>query len=105
MDRKALVLRIGVLLMTSLFLGSANAAGDAKAGQAKSLVCGGCHGSNGISFDPNIPNLKGQKDKYIVTSLQRFKSGERKSEQMTAVTAAMSQQDMEDLAAYFSKLK
>lgn len=86
---------------------SVNAAGNASAGQGKAAVCAACHGADGISTGPTFPNLAGQKEAYIVAQLKAFKSGERKGGQsaiMAPMAAGLSDQDMMDLAAYFSSL-
>lgn len=84
-------------------MGSA-VAGDAAAGQAKAAVCAGCHGQNGISAIPNYPNLAGQKEAYIVKQLHAFKDGSRKDPVMSPMAAPLSEDDMANLAAYFSSL-
>ena len=84
-----------------------NAAGDAGAGQSKAGVCAACHGADGIGTGPTFPNLAGQKPDYIVAQLKAFKSGARKGGQsaiMAPMAAGLSEQDMKDLAAYFSSL-
>ncbi len=78
------------------------AAGDTEAGQAKSATCMGCHGLAGNSAIPNFPKLAGQGEAYIVKQLQYFKSGERKNAMMAGVASLLSDQDMEDIAAYYS---
>ena len=76
--------------------------GDAAAGQAKSAVCAACHGADGNSLVPIYPNLAGQGEKYIAKQLSNFKDGSRKDPVMMGMVAALSEQDMADLAAYFS---
>lgn len=83
---------------------SAMAAGDAEAGKSKSATCVACHGQDGIGTAPIYPNLCGQKEQYIVTQLQAFKSGTRENAIMKPMASALSDQDMQDLAAYFSSL-
>ena len=85
--------------------GSAVAAGDAAAGKAKAAVCAACHGANGISANALWPNLAGQKADYIAKQLKAFKAGTRKDPLMSPQAAQLSDQDMENLAAYFSGLK
>jgi len=98
------------LLAATLILFSTTgvyAAGDAGAGKGKAGVCAACHGANGIGTAPTFPNLAGQKEAYIVAQLKAFKSGERKggnSAMMAPMAAGLSDQDMMDLAAYFSSL-
>ena len=80
-------------------------AGDAAAGKAKAAVCAACHGAAGISPNPLWPNLAGQKDQYMIKQLKAFRDGTRKDPLMTAQAAALTDADIENLAAYFSSLK
>ncbi|WP_298721293.1 cytochrome c [uncultured Oceanisphaera sp.] len=80
------------------------AAGDAEAGKAKSAVCAACHGAEGISAVEIYPNLAGQKAAYIVSQLKAFKAGERNNAIMAPMAMPLSDQDMEDLAAYYASL-
>lgn len=82
----------------------ANAAGDAQAGQTKAAMCGACHGSNGIGAADIYPNLAGQHADYIVKQLKAFKDGSRTDAMMAPMAAGLSEQDMADVAAYFSSL-
>ena len=77
-------------------------AGDAEKGKAKAAVCGACHGSDGNSSNAEWPKLAGQHANYLETQLQAYKSGERKNPIMLGQVAALSDQDMKDLAAYFA---
>lgn len=78
------------------------AQGDAAAGQAKSALCGSCHGVDGNSPLAMNPKLAGQSAKYMVKQLQDFKSGARPGATMTAMVLSLSDQDMEDIAAWYS---
>ena len=79
-------------------------AGDIIHGKTKSAACAGCHGANGIGLSQEFPNLAGQKEAYIIKQLTAFKNGTRKDPTMAAMTAALTNTDMQDLAAYFSSL-
>jgi cytochrome c553 len=79
-------------------------AADVAGGQAKAKICATCHGKNGISTAPLFPNLAGQKSAYLAAQLRMFRSGERKSEQMNVIAQPLSDQDIENLAAYFESL-
>ena len=96
-----------ILFATALLTLSATsmAAGDAAAGKTKAAMCAACHGANGISAADIWPNLAGQKAGYLVKQIKAFKSGERKDPSMAPMVANLSDQDIEDLAAYFSSLK
>ena len=98
---KKTIIILASILITSL-INPILAAGDAEAGQAKSATCMGCHGLAGNSTIPNFPKLAGQGKAYIVKQLQYFKSGERGNAMMAGVALSLSDQDMEDVAAYYS---
>jgi cytochrome c553 len=93
-------------------LGSAGAAnsqepkGDAQAAKKKVAICEGCHGIPGYrTAYPtvyHVPLLGGQQAGYLVKALQAYKSGERNHPSMRGVAASLSEQDMADLAAYYS---
>ena len=68
-------------------------------------TCFACHGQKGISVNPAYPNLAGQQKEYIVTQLKAFKSGARKSPIMSPMVAPLSDEDIEQIATYFSSHK
>ncbi|MGQ8364533.1 c-type cytochrome [Glaciecola sp. 1036] len=78
--------------------------GDAKAGENKSTICSNCHGENGISRIPIYPNLRGQKEQYLVLALKAYRSGERVNMAMTSHAQKLTDQDIADLAAYYANL-
>lgn len=82
--------------------GAIQADGDPAAGQAKSQICAACHGLDGNSLMPQNPVLAGQVPGYIAQQLARFKSGVRKNAIMAGMTQLLSEQDMQDLDAWFS---
>jgi cytochrome c553 len=102
--------RISVkLLVTATMLAAgvaAHAEGDAAAGKQKTVMCQGCHGIPGYktAFPSvyRVPKLGGQHAGYIIKALQGYKSGERSHPSMRAIAAGLSDQDMADLAAYYS---
>ncbi len=101
---KWLVLAATISLATATATATA-AAGDATAGKTKSATCAGCHGADGGSVNPEWPNLAGQHAKYIAKQLTDFKVGkDRSNATMAGMVAALSKQDMADLAAFFSSL-
>ena len=93
------------LLLTLGLTGVAQAAGDAEAGQGKVAVCGACHGADGNSPAPNFPKLAGQGERYLLKQLHDIKSGVRPVVEMTGMLDNLSDQDLEDIAAYFSSQK
>lgn len=83
-------------------------AGDAEAGKAKSAGCSICHGADGKAQIAMYPNLAGQNQQYLVNALKAYKSGDRKGAMaslMTPNVAALSDADIDDLAAYYHSLK
>ena len=80
--------------------------GDAKAGQGINAMCIGCHGIKGYqaSFPEvyKVPMISGQSAKYIVSALNAYKKGERKHPTMRGVAESLTDQNMADLAAYYS---
>ena len=81
------------------------AAGDAEKGRVKSITCMGCHGIPGYhNAYPNypVPRVGGQHPEYIVIALKAYKSGQRGHKTMQAQAASLSEQDMQDIAAYFA---
>lgn len=104
---KKIITSILVLGVASHFATHAQEAltGDAEAGKTKSVVCAACHGQDGVGMNPDWPRLAGQGQQYIIKQLQQFKSGERKDMVMAPQAAMLSDQDMVDLAAYFSSQK
>lgn len=101
---RTLLTAAGLSLLT---ISGANsmAAGDAEAGKAKAATCAACHGANGISPAPIWPNLAGQKAQYLEKQLKHFRDGERNDPMMAPMAKPLSDQDIADLAAYFSSLK
>jgi cytochrome c553 len=80
--------------------------GDAGAGRTKSSMCAGCHSIPGYktAFPAvyNVPKIDGQHAAYIVSALRAYKSGERSHPSMRAIAASLNDQDMADLAAFYS---
>jgi len=95
-----------ISLLVSLGIsGFAFAEGDAAAGQGKAAVCFGCHGADGNSTAPTFPKLAGQSATYLAKQLSDIKGGVRQSPMMAGFAAGLSDQDMADLAAFFSGLE
>jgi cytochrome c553 len=95
--------KLTVLALAGLFVAAgANAAGDAAAGKTKSATCVACHMTDGNSVNPVWPKLAGQHYDYLVKQLSDFRAGDRSDPTMTAMVAPLNDQDVLDLAAYFS---
>jgi cytochrome c553 len=67
-------------------------------------ACKACHGPSGVSLNPTIPNLAGQKPAYLESQLKAFHSKERKNDLMNAIAAQLNYADMHALAAFWSSL-
>ena len=97
-----------ILLLITAALLSINAAavfaGDAAAGKSKSATCAACHGPNGISPNDMWPNLAGQKAGYLVAQMKAFRDGQRTNPMMAPMAAPLSDDDIANLAAYYSSL-
>ena len=99
--KKALTL----IAAAALGLGSSSViAGDAAAGKAKTGTCVACHGQNGVAIAPNYPNLACQNEPYLVDAMKQYKSGARNNALMKPMVAALSDADIENLAAYYAGL-
>ncbi len=85
--------------------GSVFAKGDPVAGRAKAAVCAACHGPGGMSPTDAAPNLTAQGHAYVVLQLKAFRDGSRKSALMEPMAKPLSDQDIDNLAAYYSTSK
>jgi cytochrome c553 len=95
-----------MLICALAWIAAASAAGDPQAGQSKSAMCEGCHGIPGYrNAYPayRVPKLGGQHADYLVAALKAYQSQQRAHPTMQAVAASLSEQDMADLAAYYSQ--
>jgi len=79
--------------------------GDAAAGATKSAACGACHGPTGNSAMAEWPKLAGQGSRFLFDQLKAFKAGARQNPVMQGQVAALSEQDMRDLAAHYTLQK
>jgi cytochrome c553 len=79
-------------------------AGDVAAGKARAAMCATCHGPLGISQLPNAPHLAGQPEIYTAEQLKQYRSGKRANEVMAVIAKGLSDQDIEDLAAWYGSI-
>ncbi len=98
MNKLLLTTLITVLL---LIITSVDAA-DPERGKEVSKQCVSCHGEDGNSPTPNFPRLAGQHQDYLFHALESYKTGARKNAIMAGIVAALSEEDMKNVAAYFS---
>ncbi len=77
----------------------------AKGEASYTAVCAACHGADGNSGSPANPKLAQQHPEYTVKQLQEFKSGKRANAIMSGMAAALSEDDMKNIAAYVGAKK
>ena len=97
--RPLLALSLATLAVPAL------AAGNAADGKIKAYTCTGCHGITGYKNaypDYHVPKIHGQNTAYIVAALTAYKNGERSHPTMRAQGESLSEQDIQDIAAYLS---
>jgi len=101
MKRIAIIFALALALMAA-----ATPAGALEPGELGALLaqCAACHGSDGVAKDVEIPNLKGQHDRYIVEQLRNFRSGKRKSAEMHHESRHLTDEEIDALAQYFSQM-
>jgi cytochrome c553 len=83
---------------------AAKVSGDAAAGRQRAAACASCHGADGISPNDTWPSLAGQSAAYLVRILSAYKSGDQKDVAMTPLAQALSNADIQNLAAYYAGL-
>jgi cytochrome c553 len=93
-----------IFVVQIVFTVSAIAGGNAAAGKEKSQACVACHGESGMSAVATFPNIAGQYEDYMYVALTSYKSGSRNNAIMSGIVAALDEQDMKDLAAYYAGL-
>jgi cytochrome c553 len=100
---KRMLLTSAALALLSMF-GIAQAGGDVAAGKAKAGACAGCQGASGEGNKPNPP-LAGLPEAKFVQAMKDYKSGKRANPVMKSFAGPLSDQDFENLAAYYASLK
>jgi cytochrome c553 len=76
--------------------------GSVEAGKSKSAICAACHGLDGNSVTPTWPSIAGQHSRYIASQLVAYKDGARLDPGMRGFASTLSDEDINDVAAYFS---
>jgi len=95
----------GAAIALAMAFAAPATAADASAGRQKAGVCAACHGPDGLSTLPNAPNLAGQPEIYVSEQLRAYRSGKRTNEQMSVIAKSLSDQDIDDLAAWYNSIK
>lgn len=96
------------LILGMLLAAAAQAAGDPEEGRYKAQTCLGCHGVadyGNVYPSYKVPKLGGQHAEYIISALEAYKSGQRQHPTMRAQASALSEQDIQDIAAYFASIE
>jgi cytochrome c553 len=93
-----------ILLMILIIVSTISRAADIEAGQAKAATCAACHGAKGVSNNPEWPNLAGQKEAYLRRQIIAFRDGHRQDPMMTSIVQPLTDDDVANLAAYYSTL-
>ena len=105
MNRPSRSFLISAVAVLSLGLSGPVLAGDPVRGQEKSLSCQACHGADGNSPVTMFPIIAGQHQDYLLHSMRSYKTGERTNPIMVAIVQPLTDQDLEDLAAYYARQK
>ncbi len=103
---KAIHITTAAVALASALSLPAQAGGDPVAGRAKTSMCAGCHGIPGwrtaYPDTYKVPKLGGQHEEYLVAALKQYKTGERNHPSMKGIAASLSEEDMQNLAAYYA---
>jgi len=95
-------------LLALLMVPAIQAAGDAQEGKLIAFTCTGCHGIPGYNnVNPiyHVPKVGGQNAEYIEAALKGYRSGERQHPTMNAQAESLSDEDIQNIAAYFTSVK
>lgn len=91
--------------MTGRVVDSSPAA-DLSAGKAKAqALCQTCHGLDGRATVPMAAHLSGQQKEYLIAQLEAYRSGKRKHEQMAIIAKMLGDDDIENVAEWYSSIK
>ncbi len=105
MTRIRPILALALIAATG-WLGDRAFAGDLMAGKAKAeATCQVCHGLDGQAVVPMAANLSGQQKEYIIAQLKAYRAGKRRHEQMSIVAQMLDDDDIENLAEWYSSIK
>lgn len=102
MKRMLTLLSVGAVV--ALASSAALASDDIASGKTKAATCFACHGADGNGIDPQYPRLAGQYNMYLQQMLHEYKDGRRNNAIMKGFAATLSEQDIEDVSAYYSSL-
>lgn len=95
-----------IALITSAPVFSSSLTGDPEEGKTKAFSCQFCHGANGIASQPGYPHLNGQNEQYLFNAMKAYQNDERAgayADMMKQQLSMMQDQDLADIAAFYSK--
>src|SRR5215212_4943345 len=96
----------GLALIAAALAASAGRAADAQAGRQKVAgLCQACHGMDGLSKNPEAPNLAGQLENYLAKALGEYRSGARQNESMNIAAKDLTDEEVANVAAYYSSIE
>ncbi len=95
----------GILLSALSFAAVPTLGADLENGQKLARKCSACHGKDGLSKVPDVPNLAGQPAPYLEKSLKAFRDGKREDRRMTLMAEPLSDAEIKDLAAWYSSFE
>jgi cytochrome c553 len=98
-------LAAAALVAAAVFCLSPARAQSIEAGARAAIACQACHGLDGLSKLPDAPHLAGQPEAYLVRALRAYRSGERRNEVMSVAAKGLSDDDIRNLAAYYSAIR
>lgn len=104
---KTRAIALAATLTALLAPAAAPAAGDPEQGRYAAQTCLGCHGvSDYANVYPSykVPKLGGQHAEYIVSALRAYRTGKRSHPTMQAQARALTEQEIQDIAAYFASI-
>jgi cytochrome c553 len=92
------------LLACGLLATAGLAQADVTLGKTKARACAVCHGPQGVAVAPDTPNLAGQPERYLSEQLKAYRAGKRNHEVMSLMAKSLTDDDIRDLAEWFSSM-
>jgi cytochrome c553 len=94
-----------LLPLALAWAGNSALAADPEVGRQKAQLCAACHGPMGLAAMPNTPNLAGQPELYLSEQIKAYRSGKRVHEQMSLIAKPLSDDDIANVAAWYSSIQ
>ncbi len=96
---------LALFAVAALLAAASAAAADAAAGRQKASTCAVCHGAQGLAQAPDAPHLAGQPAMYLAAQLKAYRAGTRRHEVMAVIAKPLSDDEIENLAAWYASQK